>query len=102
MPSQQPTGCRRYKSTGGEQYMNRGARWWAILAAIVFSVTAFSNLHSIPGRKQTFTGDVGDAMCGRKHMDGPAADCTRSCVPHGPNSALLLSAQLSTLHTPTH
>jgi len=79
--------------------MNRGARWWAILAAIVFSVTAFSNLHAIAGRKQTFTGEVGDAMCGRKHMDGPAADCTRSCVAHGSNYALVVGEKIYILQT---
>ena len=42
---------------------------------------------------------VGDAMCGRKHMDGPAAECTRACVAHGSNFALIVGEKIYILQT---
>src|ERR1700688_1896933 len=79
--------------------MNCRSRWFAILAVVLFSVTAFSSLQALAGRKQTFTGEVGDAMCGRKHMDGPAAECTRACVAHGSRFALVVGEKIYILDT---
>ncbi|MHB8218034.1 MAG: hypothetical protein ACYDDS_18325 [Candidatus Sulfotelmatobacter sp.] len=79
--------------------MNCRSRWFAILAVVFLSVTAFSTLQALAGRKQTFTGEVGDAMCGRKHMDGPAAECTRACVAHGSNFALIVGEKIYILQT---
>jgi hypothetical protein len=79
--------------------MNRGSRWFAAIVLIMSSVTATSNLYALVARKQTFTGEVGDAMCGRKHMDGPAAECTRTCVAHGSNFALIVGEKIYILQT---
>jgi hypothetical protein len=80
--------------------MNRGSRWWAIMAAFVFSAAAALNLYAADGHKQIFTGEVGDAMCGRKHMeDQPAAECTRSCVAHGSKFALIVGEKIYILDT---
>jgi hypothetical protein len=79
--------------------MNHSSRWFTAIVLVVFSVTSFSNLHALAARKQTFTGEVGDAMCGRKHMDGPAADCTRTCVAHGSNFALIVGEKIYILQT---
>jgi hypothetical protein len=51
--------------------------------------------------KQTLTGEVGDAMCGRKHMDGEGtpAECTRSCVAHGSKYALVVGEKIYVLET---
>jgi len=78
--------------------MNRSSRW---CAAIIFSATTFLNLYALAGGKQhTFTGEVGDAMCGRKHMEGEtAADCTRACVAHGSKFALVVGDKIYTLDT---
>lgn len=78
--------------------MNCRSRWLAVVAVVLFSVTALSSLQALAGRKQTFTGEVGDAMCGRKHMDGPAAECTRACVAHGSNFALIVGEKIYILH----
>jgi hypothetical protein len=70
------------------------------MAVVIFSVTAFSGLFAVAGRKQTFTGEVGDAMCGRKHMEGePAAECTRACVAHGSKFALIVGDKIYVLDT---
>ncbi len=49
--------------------------------------------------KQTLTGEVGDAMCGTKHMDGTPAECTRTCVSHGSKYALVVGDKIYTLNT---
>jgi len=77
--------------------MIRRSRWFAV---IIFSATAFLTLYALAGAKQTFTGEVGDAMCGRKHMeDEPAAECTRACVGHGSKFALIVGDKIYTLET---
>lgn len=81
--------------------MNRGSRWRAFMAAIVLLATAGSNLQALAGAKRTFTGEVGDAMCGAKHMaeEGTPAECTRSCVAHGSNYALVVGDKVYVLQT---
>jgi len=79
--------------------MNRSSRWRAILTTLIFSATLFPNLHALAGRKQTFTGEVGDAMCGRKHMEGTPAECTRTCVSHGSKFALVVGEKIYILDT---
>jgi hypothetical protein len=77
--------------------MHRNLRWFAIVAAILFPALS---LYAAAGGKQTFTGEVGDAMCGRKHMeDQPAAECTRACVAHGSKFALVVGDHIYTLET---
>jgi hypothetical protein len=77
-----------------------GSRWWQSIAVLIFSATAFLNLHAAAGHKQTFTGEVGDSMCGKKHMEGEtAADCTRACVSHGSSYALIVGDKVYTLQT---
>jgi len=79
--------------------MNRKSWWFTAVAAAIFSVTAFSNVYAAGG-KQTFTGEVGDSMCGRKHMDNtPSAECTRTCVAHGSKYALIVGDKVYTLDT---
>jgi hypothetical protein len=79
--------------------MNRGSWWFAAMAVFVFSAAAFSGLYALAGRKQTFTGEVGDAMCGRQHMEGTPADCTRTCVAHGSKFALIVGEKIYILET---
>jgi hypothetical protein len=50
--------------------------------------------------KRTLTGEVGDAMCGRKHMAGEtAAECTRACASQGSKYALIVGEKIYTLDT---
>lgn len=80
--------------------MIRGSRWWQSIAVCVFSTAALLSVHAAAGHKQTFTGEVGDSMCGKKHMEGEtAADCTRACVSHGSNFALIVGDKVYTLQT---
>jgi hypothetical protein len=81
--------------------MNRAVRWWAVLGLIVFFATAAVNIHALAGGKQTFVGEVGDAMCGRNHMEGEGtpAQCTRTCVSHGSKFALVVGEKIYILDT---
>jgi hypothetical protein len=78
--------------------MTRSSR---CLALILFASTIFSNLYALAGQKQTFTGEVGDAMCGRKHMEGEGtpAQCTRTCVAQGSKYALVVGEKIYILDT---
>jgi hypothetical protein len=86
--------------------MTRRSRWFAavsfpviVFAVIMFSATECVKLYAAAA-KRTFTGEVGDAMCGRKHMEGEtAADCTRACVAHGSKFALIIGDKIYTLET---
>src|SRR5271169_2284442 len=69
--------------------------------AITVLALGIAALPSLAANKpQTLTGEVSDAMCGAKHqMPGAAADCTRACVKHGSNYALVVGDKVYTLET---
>jgi hypothetical protein len=69
--------------------------------AIAVLALGISTLPSLAANKvQTLTGEVSDAMCGAKHqMPGAAADCTRACVKHGSNYALVVGDKVYTIET---
>jgi hypothetical protein len=79
--------------------MNRGSRWWMVVAVLIFSTGAVLNLQAAASSKQTFTGEVGDAMCGRQHMEGTPAECTRACVSKGSKYALVVGEKIYILDT---
>jgi hypothetical protein len=70
-----------------------------VATVIFFSAMLFSSLSAFAAGKQTFTGEVGDAMCGRQHMEGTAADCTRTCVGKGSKFALVVGEKIYVLDT---
>jgi hypothetical protein len=80
--------------------VNRSSWCFSAIAALIFSATAFPNLYALASGNRTFTGEVGDAMCGRKHMeDEPSAECTRACVAHGSKFALIVGDKIYALET---
>jgi hypothetical protein len=93
-------GARRPKtSSQGEHGMNRGSQCFQVMAAVLFSTTVLFSLYAFAAGKQTFTGEVGDAMCGRQHMEGTPAECTRTCVAKGSKFALVVGEKIYTLDT---
>jgi hypothetical protein len=79
--------------------MNRGCRWLMVLTVFICGAVLLSPA-AWAGSKHTFTGEVGDSMCGRKHMeDTPAPECTRACVSHGSKYALIIGDKIYTLDT---
>jgi hypothetical protein len=85
--------------------MNRGWRRSILTVTLVLLATIaaiqFSSLSAMAAGKQTLTGEVGDAMCGVKHMEGEGtpAECTRSCVAHGSKYALVVGDKIYALNT---
>jgi len=74
---------------------------WVLIAALVVSANLFVSNPVAAAGKQTLTGEVGDAMCGAKHMpgEGTPAQCTRSCVAHGSKYALVVGDKIYVLET---
>ena len=48
---------------------------------------------------KTYTGRVGDAMCGVKHQIGGPVECTQICVQRGSKYDLIIGSQAYTLNT---
>lgn len=69
-------------------------RWFVrpvAFSLLALLVAASLTLPALAAAKpSTFTGEIGDSMCGAKHMGGNAAECTRSCVKEGSAYALVV------------
>src|SRR5208282_44284 len=78
--------------------MNRNLTRRLVAGAILLLLTTVAGF-ARPVHKQTFTGEVGDAMCGSKHMEGTPAECTRTCVAHGSKFALIVGEKIYLLDT---
>jgi hypothetical protein len=76
-----------------------GWRRSIVIAAVAFLPGLFIATSAFAAGKQTLTGEVGDAMCGREHMQGTAADCTRTCVGKGSKYALVVGDKIYVLET---
>ena len=72
-----------------------------LIAVLRCSLSLLVSIPAIAAGKQTLTGEVGDAMCGIKHMEGEGtpAQCTRSCVAHGSKFALVVGDKIYALNT---
>jgi len=79
--------------------MYRASRCWRVIAVSILLLISVPGLEAAPGHKQTFTGEVGDAMCGRKHMEGTPSECTRTCVSRGSKFALVVGEKIYLLET---
>jgi hypothetical protein len=75
------------------------------IAAAILGMQMLVGLAAVPalaaGKSQTLTGVVSDTMCGAKHDEMPSkpAECTRGCVKHGANYALVVGDKVYTLQT---
>ncbi len=70
------------------------------LGAVALLSAGFLVTPSFAAKAETFTGEVGDAMCGAKHeMGGSKADCTRDCIKQGSKYALVVGDKVYTLET---
>ena len=80
--------------------MTFGVRRLILCAALIFAFGLITKNPAMAAGKQTLTGEVGDAMCGAKHMmAGNPAECTRACVGKGSKYALVVGDKVYTLET---
>lgn len=79
--------------------MKSGWRRSILIAALAGAASLWVHSPALAAGKQTLTGEVGDAMCGTKHMEGTPAECTRTCVSHGSKYALVVGDKIYTLNT---
>lgn len=70
-----------------------------LVGVLVFSGTILASGPVRAAGKQKLTGEVGDAMCGKTHMEGAPAECTRTCVSHGSKYALVVGDKIYALNT---
>jgi hypothetical protein len=70
------------------------SRWLnrSVLAVVISVAAVLAAASAFATKTQTFTGTVGDAVCGAKHvMDGDAVSCLRSCVRKGSKYDLVVA-----------
>jgi hypothetical protein len=79
--------------------MKGGLQHAILIAALAGAAMLFVHDAAMAAGKQTLTGEVGDAMCGAKHMEGTPAECTRTCVSHGSKYALVVGDKIYALNT---
>ncbi len=84
-----------FKSSGFKSWGFKTTVGIIFAAAICFGFSP----QTLASGKQVFTGEVGDAMCGRKHMEGTPAECTRTCVGKGSKFALVVGDKTYILDT---
>ena len=78
--------------------MSRGRQSSIWIVALVISASLFlASVALAAGKKTTLTGEVGDAMCGSKHMEGTPTECTRTCVSKGSKYALVVGEKVYVL-----
>lgn len=86
-------------------YRKASGAWTALVIAGGGGALLIASLLAVPAapaqeqeKTETFTGAVGDAMCGAKHMGGDAKQCTIGCVKNmGSKYALLVGDKVYTL-----
>jgi hypothetical protein len=78
----------------------KGRNWRrSVIAWLTFLTGLFVVTSTFAAGKQTLTGEVGDAMCGKTHMEGTPAECTRTCVSGGSKYALVVGDKIYTIES---
>lgn len=96
-PSELGTGCVVLRGDRMNGYWRR----LVLIAALTGCLSWGASPPVFAAAKQTLTGEVGDAMCGAKHMEGEGtpAECTRKCVAQGSKFALVVGDKVYALNT---
>lgn len=70
-----------------------------VFASVICLTAAFAVSSAFASKPQTFTGTVGDAVCGAKHsMDGDEISCLRSCIRRGSKYDLIVGDDVYVLN----
>jgi hypothetical protein len=72
----------------------RGSVWGGMITLIAILAASYASAAKL----QTFTGTVGDAVCGAKHtMDGDDISCLRTCIQRGSKYDLVVGEKIYVL-----
>lgn len=79
--------------------MRQGPLKYVSCAAVVILAGAIAASTATAAKPQTFTGIVGDAVCGAKHtMDGDDISCLRTCIQRGSKYDLVVGDKVYVLN----
>lgn len=76
------------------------SRWvkFSVYTSTIFLAGVLAAVSAFAAKAQTFTGTVGDAVCGAKHtMDGDDIYCLRTCIRKGSKYDLIVGEKVYVL-----
>jgi hypothetical protein len=84
----------------GEEFMKSRLLKYSVFAVVISLAAVLAASSASAGKPQTFTGTVGDAVCGAKHtMDGDEVSCLRTCIQRGSKYDLVVGEKVYVLDT---
>src|SRR5690349_4109167 len=79
--------------------MRVGSVKWSVYAGGIVLAAVFAASSAFGAKLQTFTGTIGDAVCGAKHtMDGDQISCLRTCIQRGSKYDLVVGEKVYVLN----
>jgi hypothetical protein len=79
--------------------MRVGTIKWSVYAGGIVLAAVFTASSAFGAKLQTYTGIVGDAVCGAKHtMDGDDISCLRTCIQRGSKYDLVVGDKVFVLN----
>ncbi len=70
----------------------------AVYSGVIVVSAVLAGSYAFAAKLQTFTGTVGDAVCGAKHtMDGDDISCLRTCIQRGSKYDLVVGEKVYVL-----
>jgi len=79
--------------------MRVGLVKWSVYAGGIVLAAALAASSAFGAKLQTYTGIVGDAVCGVKHtMDGDDVSCLRTCIQRGSKYDLVVGEKVFVLN----
>src|SRR5499427_7225246 len=74
-------------------------KWGSACGGVVTFIAILAASYAFAAKLQTFTGTVGDAVCGAKHtMDGDEIYCLRTCIRRGSKYDLIVGDKVYVLN----
>src|SRR5262252_8019401 len=74
-------------------------KWGSACGGVVTFIAILAASYAFAAKLQTFTGTVGDAVCGAKHtMDGDDISCLRTCIQRGSKYDLVVGEKVFVLN----
>jgi hypothetical protein len=79
--------------------MNVGSLKSVVYGSVMVLAAVLAASYAFAAKLQTFTGTVGDAVCGAKHtMDGDDISCLRTCIQRGSKYDLVVGEKVYVLN----